>query len=84
MSNFWEYNWLTCPDRPHRPPEGPNEDASVCYKCGSLSWGLRPKGETYGYHADDCSLPERHESLCVGGGVGGGRARGTQTTNGET
>lgn len=31
---------------------------------------MRPVGETYGLHDDDCSLPERHFGECVGGGAG--------------
>ena len=31
---------------------------------------LRPNGECYGHHAPDCSLPERHYGICVGGGSG--------------
>jgi hypothetical protein len=58
-----------CP-RPHRYPQGPNEDVGPCPGCGGNSWELRPEGETYGYHARDCSLPIRHEGNCVGGGSG--------------
>lgn len=59
-----------CPDAPHRGPQGPNEDMSQCHRCLSLSWRLRPEGETFGHHLDDCSLPLRHEGYCVGGGDG--------------
>lgn len=68
--SIWEYSWVECPDRPHRPPEGPCEDISVCYKCGVPSYVMRPEGETYYVHDDDCCLPERHESYCQPGGTG--------------
>lgn len=60
----------TCPDGPHRAPEGPNEDVSQCTTCWGLSYALRPAGETYGDHLPDCSLPLRHESYCQPGGTG--------------
>lgn len=59
-----------CPHGPHRGPQGPNEDLSQCSRCWAPSWSLRPPGETIGLHAADCSLPERHERECVGGGHG--------------
>jgi hypothetical protein len=59
-----------CSRAPHRGPEGPNEDMSQCPQCWGFSWELRPEGETYGRHADDCSLPVRHESYCQPGGQG--------------
>jgi len=59
-----------CPDQPHRGPQGPNEDLGQCGKCLSFSYSKRPAGETFGLHADDCSLPVDHESYCVGGGEG--------------
>ena len=67
--------WLThdaesCPNGPHRIPDGPNEDTGMCSLCGSPIGVLRPAGETYGLHADDCSLQERHRGRCVGGGSG--------------
>lgn len=59
---------LTC--GPHRGPEGPNEDLSMCRTCGSPTYALLPDGETYGDHLPDCSLPRRHESYCQPGGAG--------------
>lgn len=59
-----------CPEGPHRGPEGPNEDLVQCPRCWSISWALRPEGETFGHHLPDCSLPLRHEGYCVGGGSG--------------
>lgn len=44
------YTRDTCPRAPHRGPEGPNEDVSQCPLCWSLSWELRPEGETFGEH----------------------------------
>jgi hypothetical protein len=64
-----------CPHGPHRPPSGPNEDIAQCRACGSISWALRPEGETYGQHLPDCSLPERHENECAPGGTGHPKAR---------
>jgi hypothetical protein len=66
---FPAYTRATCP-RPHRWPEGPNEDMGSCPLCWSGTWELRPEGETYGHHLPDCSLPRRHERNCVGGGAG--------------
>lgn len=59
-----------CPDRPHRGPQGPNEDLSQCGRCGLPSWQMRPDGEEYGGHTPDCSLPRRHEGHCAPGGSG--------------
>lgn len=59
-----------CQFGPHRGPQGPNEDFAVCMVCGSVSWLMRPDGETYGEHLDDCCLPRRHESYCKPGGSG--------------
>ena len=64
-----------CPEAPHRHPQGPNEDVSVCPRCWALSWELRPEGETFGLHLPDCSLPIRHESFCAPGGLGHPPAR---------
>lgn len=59
-----------CPEGPHRGPQGPCEDLSQCGRCWMPSFALRPAGETFGEHADDCSLPAVHEGWCVGGGSG--------------
>lgn len=56
--------------REHREPQGPNEDIASCTSCWGITFTLRPEGETFGLHADDCSLPVRHEGYCVGGGEG--------------
>jgi hypothetical protein len=58
-----------CPNAPHRPPQGPNEDIAQCW-CGEMSYAMRPWGETFGEHLDDCSLPVWHESFCQPGGSG--------------
>lgn len=58
----------------HRGPEGPNEDIAVCNYCGLLTFSMRPKGETFGDHFPDCSLPRDHQSYCEGGGKGHPRA----------
>ena len=60
----------TCPGAPHRGPQGPNEDLSQCGLCLMPSWSVRPAGEQFGGHLADCSLPRRHDSYCVPGGVG--------------
>lgn len=70
----YTYRREDCPNRPHRAPEGPNEDMGNCPECGALSWELRPEGETYGDHRADCALPLRHPSYCVPGGNGHPRA----------
>lgn len=54
----------------HRGPEGPNEDLAQCWHCGDISFSMRPWGETFGHHLDDCSLPIDHESYCQPGGPG--------------
>lgn len=59
-----------CPHGPHRGPQGPNEDLAQCYFCYSPSRTMRPWGETYGRHTEDCSLPIWHESFCEPGGSG--------------
>lgn len=59
-----------CAGLPRRLPEGPCEDVGQCQKCRRLMPVLRPDGECYGHHAPDCSLPERHYGICVGGGSG--------------
>ncbi|MET4703119.1 hypothetical protein ABIB54_000573 [Frigoribacterium sp. UYMn621] len=53
----------------HRPPAGPNMDISVC-RCGMPIGVMRPKGQSFGWHADDCSLHVNHPGYCVGGGNG--------------
>jgi hypothetical protein len=64
-----------CPDADrHRPPQGPNEDTGQC-SCGTMSFAMRPWGETFGTHLDDCSLPIDHESYCQPGGSGHPPAR---------
>lgn len=55
---------------PHRGPQGPCEDIGQCPRCESISFRMRPPGECFGHHAPDCSLEERHEGICVGGGSG--------------
>ena len=67
---FFKYTMSECPEGPHRGPEGPNEDLAQCRLCGSPTWCLRPENEQFGLHLDDCSLPQRHEGACVGGGRG--------------
>jgi hypothetical protein len=70
---FWalQHPGEPCPQGSHGTPAlGPNEDTGVCVTCGFPVPVMRPVGETYGLHLDDCSLPERHRGRCVGGGEG--------------
>ena len=54
----------------HRNPEGPNEDVAQCMRCGAPTFLHRPVGESFGWHADDCSLDVNHSGYCDGGGAG--------------
>lgn len=54
----------------HREPKGPNEDLAQCPVCWSITFAMRPEGETFGWHADDCALPMRHQGYCQHGGTG--------------
>jgi len=56
--------------REHPALEGPCMDVGQCPDCLWPMGVLRPPGETFGLHAADCSLPERHYGFCVGGGSG--------------
>ena len=62
------FNFKNC-QLTHRPPQGPNEDIGAC-SCGMPAFAPRPKNETIGWHADDCSLDIDHPGYCVGGGKG--------------
>ena len=55
---------------PHRSPQGPNEDLAQCSTCWAPTFVMRPENEQFGLHADDCSLPRRHEGYCQPGGSG--------------
>lgn len=59
-----------CGHDEHRGPQGPNEDIAFCYATGLRAYSMRPENEQIGLHADDCSLPRRHNGYCVGGGHG--------------
>lgn len=71
MSDDWwlEQDPSTCPEE-HPVLSGPCMDIGQCPKCWTPIGVMRPAGETIGMHADDCSLPERHQGECVGGGNG--------------
>lgn len=58
-----------CPE-PHPSLDGPCMDLGQCASCLSPIGVMRPAGETFGFHAEDCSLPERHEGHCADGGIG--------------
>lgn len=70
--NLFEYadDPQSCPNQPHRAPQGPNEDIAVCYKCGMPTFSRRPEGETFGWHRDDCRLFVGHLGACQPGGSG--------------
>ena len=57
-------------DLEHPGLGGPNMDMGQCPKCWMPMGWMRPEGESFGWHADDCSLPVRHPGYCVGGGSG--------------
>lgn len=59
-----------CSCTEHRGPEGPNEDMGWCSVANQPTYSMRPENEEIGLHADDCSLPRRHNSYCKGGGKG--------------
>ena len=44
-------------DEDHSGPQGVNEDIGSCPKCWGPVGVLRPDGESFGWHLDDCSLP---------------------------
>jgi hypothetical protein len=54
----------------HPEPAGPNMDLGQCMTCWMPVGVMRPEGETYGWHSDDCSLPLRHAGYCKPGGRG--------------
>lgn len=54
----------------HRGPQGPNEDLAQCSACWCPTFALRPDGQSFGWHLDDCALPLRHEGYCQPGGPG--------------
>ena len=56
MSWPWQIESKDCTET-HRGPQGPNEDLSQCWQCGTPTYRLRPVGETFGEHQADCSLP---------------------------
>lgn len=70
MTQCSPYSYDNCPNGPHRYPQGPNEDLATCPLCWSISYEMRPVGETYGEHIADCSLDIHHESYCKPGGGG--------------
>ena len=58
-----------CTSPSHDRKFGPCTDVGQC-RCGMPVAALRPNGETYGFHADDCASPERHYGPCSPGGDG--------------
>lgn len=69
-TGWFSTNPSACPDGPHRPPMGPNEDIAQCWRCGMPTFCMRPANETIGMHADACSLPVDHQGYCESGGEG--------------
>ena len=69
-----EFRWnpvnpLDCTED-HPPIAGPNMDMGQCGQCWMPVGVMRPEGETFGWHVDDCALPLRHPGLCAHGGEG--------------
>jgi hypothetical protein len=69
-----EFRWdpispLDCTED-HPEIAGPNMDMGQCGQCWTPIGVMRPEGETYGWHADDCALPLRHPGYCEHGGSG--------------
>lgn len=62
-------DWGGCNSPDHDREFGPCTDLGQC-RCGMPVAALRPDGETYGFHADDCASPERHYGPCEPGGTG--------------
>lgn len=58
-----------CTSPAHGREFGPCTDVGQC-RCGMPVAALRPRGETYGFHADDCASEERHYGSCEPGGTG--------------
>lgn len=54
----------------HPDLAGPNMDIGQCARCWMPMGAMRPDGESYGWHLDDCSLPMRHAGYCEPGGSG--------------
>ena len=54
----------------HSDLAGPNMDIGQCPDCWMPTGVMRPYGESFGWHTDDCSLPMRHAGYCVPGGSG--------------
>lgn len=69
MAAFWPLVPMECP-AVHPKVEGPCVDIAQCQQCGTPMGVLRPPGETWGRHIDDCCLPERHYGYCLPGGKG--------------
>jgi hypothetical protein len=68
--------WSECDQEHGAGPAGPNEDLGQCHKCWMPVGVLRPDGESFGWHRDDCSLPMRHRGYCQPGGAGHVRPEG--------
>lgn len=69
-----EFRWnpidpLSCTEE-HPEIAGPNMDMGQCGQCWMPVGVMRPEGETFGWHSDDCSLPLRHPGYCKPGGEG--------------
>lgn len=66
------FGWVPMDECPkdHSRRHGPCTDTGQCSGCGFPVPSMRPDGETYGLHADDCASPERHWGPCEPGGTG--------------
>lgn len=66
----WPSEPEDCARLGHGRRHGPCTDVGQCGGCGSPVPAMRPAGETYGFHADDCASEERHYGPCEPGGDG--------------
>lgn len=69
LFDWYEYAPEDCPED-HLDVAGPNMDVGMCSRCGWPCGVRRPYGESFGWHADDCSLPLTHLGHCGHGGKG--------------
>jgi len=66
----WFDGEAECPRETHPEVAGPNMDIGQCQYCGMPMGVMRPTGESFGWHIEDCSLPFGHTGHCVPGGEG--------------
>lgn len=66
----WAKGEIDCPKVDHPRVAGPNMDIGQCHFCGMPEGVMRPMGESFGWHLDDCSLDFAHPDVCEPGGEG--------------